>query len=90
MITASVMKELNAIDGFLLIARAVSDRVTKLLKKFLAQNNSKKNCQGKEEDLIDLSRESDIKQEEITEKKKAFVDADKQKALNVRDIAIKT
>ena len=84
------MKELNAIEGFFLIARAVSDRVTKLLKKFLVQNNSKKNCQRKEEDLIDLSRESDTKQEQITEKKKAFVDADKQKALDVRDIAIKT
>ena len=31
---------LNAIDGFILTARVVRDRVINLLKKFSAQNNS--------------------------------------------------
>ena len=41
------------------------------------------------QDLGDMSRESDSKQEQITEQKEAFVDVDKQKALNICDIAMK-
>ena len=41
------------------------------------------------QDLVDLSRDSDSKQEEITEQKKALVDADKQKALVICDIKMK-
>ena len=66
---------LYAIDGLLLTARAVTDRVTNLLKKFSTQNNSKKGGAEKEEgdegaeptahtllqDLVDLNRDSDAK-----------------------------
>ena len=56
-------------------ARAVRDRVTNLLKKFSAQNNSEKKLSGAEpteydtllQDLVDLSRESEAKQELIIE-----------------------
>ena len=41
------------------------------------------------QDLGDMSRESDSKQEQITEQKEALVDVDKQKALNICDIAMK-
>ena len=41
------------------------------------------------QDLIDLSREGDAKQEQITEQKKALVDADKQRAPDIRDMAMK-
>ena len=41
------------------------------------------------QDLVDLSRESETKQEQITEPKKALVDADKQKALDIRDMAMR-
>ena len=37
---------LNALDGFLLTARVVRDRVTNLFKKFSAQNNSEKKLSG--------------------------------------------
>ena len=81
-------------------ARAVRDRVIDLLKKFSAQNNSEKKLSGEGgvepteydsllQDLVDLSRESETKQEQITEPKKALVDADKQKALDIRDMAMK-
>ena len=60
----------NAIDGFLLTARAVRNRGTNLLRKFSAQNNCEKKLSGEGEaeptdydtllqDLVDLSRESD-------------------------------
>ena len=45
----NVATTLNAIDGFLLTARTVKDRVTNLSEKFSAQNNSEKNCQEKED-----------------------------------------
>ena len=56
-------------------ARAVRDRVTNLLKKFSALNNSEKKLSGAEpteydtllQDLVDLSRESEAKQEQIIE-----------------------
>ena len=41
------------------------------------------------QDLGDMSRESDSKQEQITEQKEALVDVDKQKVLNICDIAMK-
>ena len=41
------------------------------------------------QDLLDLSRESEAKQEQITEQKKALADVGKQKALDIRDMAIK-
>ena len=41
------------------------------------------------QDLVDLSRDSDAKQEQIAEQKKVLVDADKQKALDIRDMAMK-
>ena len=41
------------------------------------------------QDLGDMSRESDSKQEQITEQKEALVDVDKQKAVNICDIAMK-
>ena len=40
-------------------------------------------------DLVDLNSDSDAKQNQITEQKKALVDADKQKALDIRDMAMK-
>ena len=40
------------------------------------------------QDLVDLSRESDAKQEQVTEQKKAPADVDKQKALDIRDMAM--
>ena len=63
---------LNAVDGFLLTARAVRDRVINLLKNFLAENKSEKKLSGEGgaepteydtllQDLVDLSRESDTK-----------------------------
>ena len=72
----------TAIVGFLLTARAVRDKVTNLLKKFSAQNNSEKKLPGEGgaepaeydtllQDLVDLSRESETK-EQITERKKAL------------------
>ena len=78
---------LNVIDGFLLTARAVRDRGTNLLKKFSAQSNSEKYLSGEEgaetteydtllQDLVDMSRENEAKQEQITEQKKALADAD--------------
>ena len=81
-------------------ARAVRDGETNLLKRFSAQNNSEKRLSGEGgaepteydtllQDLVDLSRESETKQEQITELKKALVDADKQKALDIRDMAMK-
>ena len=81
-------------------ARAVRDRVTNLLKTFSAQNNREKKLPGEGEaepteydtllqDLVDPSRESETKQEQITERKKALVDADKQKALDICDMAMK-
>ena len=39
--------------------------------------------------LVDLSRDSDAKQEQMTEQEKPFVDGDKQGALGVRDMAMK-
>ena len=39
--------------------------------------------------LVGLSRDSDAKQEQMTEQEKPFVDGDKQGALGVRDIAMK-
>ena len=46
----NVTTTLNAIDGFLLTYRAVTDRATNLLKRFSAKNISEKsNCQEKEE-----------------------------------------
>ena len=41
------------------------------------------------QDLGDMSRESDSKQEQITEQKEALADVDKQKVLNICDIAMK-
>ena len=41
------------------------------------------------QDIVDLSRDSDAKQAQITKQKKALVDADKQNALDIRDIAMK-
>ena len=41
------------------------------------------------QDLVDLSKESEVKQEQITEQKKALADVGKQKALDIRDMAIK-
>ena len=41
------------------------------------------------QDLVDLCRESAAKQEKIIEQKKALVDADKQKALDIRDMGMK-
>ena len=41
------------------------------------------------QDLVDLSRESEVKQDQITEQKKALADVGKQKALDIRDMAIK-
>ena len=41
------------------------------------------------QDLVDLSRESEAKQEQITQQKKTLAEADKQKALDIRDMAIK-
>ena len=41
------------------------------------------------QDLGDMSRESDSKQEQITEQKEALVDVAKQKVLNICDIAMK-
>ena len=82
-------------------AGAVRDRVTNLLKKFSAQNNiEKKKLSGEGgaepteydtllQDLVDLSRESEAKQEQITQQKKTLAEADKQKALDIRDMAIK-
>ena len=72
----NVATTLNAINGFFLAARAVRDRVTSLLKKFSAQNNSEKKLSregGAEptkydtplQDLVDLSRESGAKQVQI-------------------------
>ena len=63
---------LNAVDGFLLTARAVRDRVINLLKNFLAENKSENKLSGEGgaepteydtllQDLVDLSRESDTK-----------------------------
>ena len=37
--------------------------------------------------LVDLSRESEAKQEQITEQKKALADTDKQKALDILDVS---
>ena len=96
----NVATTLNAIDGFLFTARAVRDRVINLLQKFSAQNNSEKQLSGEGgaepteydtllQDLVDLSRESGVKQEQITEQKKALADADKQKYLDIRDMAMK-
>ena len=89
---------LNAIDGFLLTARTFRNRVTNLIKKFSYQNKSEGEkgigiyvywiwylLQG----LVDLSRDSDAKQEQITEQKKALAGTDKQKALDIRDMAKK-
>ena len=81
-------------------ARAVRDRVTNLLKKFSSQNNSEKKLSsegGAEpteydtllQDLVDLSRESETKHDQITERKKALADGDKQKVLDIRDMATK-
>ena len=91
---------LNAVDGFLLTARAVRDRVINLLKNFLAENKSENKLSGEGgaepteydtllQDLVDLSRESEAKQEQITQQKKTLAEADKQKALDIRDMAIK-
>ena len=41
------------------------------------------------QDIVDPSRDSDAKQAQITKQKKALVDADKQNALDIRDIAMK-
>ena len=70
---------LNAVDGFLLTARAVRDRVINLLKNFLAENKSEKKLSGEGgaepteydtllQDLVDLSRESDTKVNNWTKK----------------------
>ena len=42
------------------------------------------------QDLVDLSRESGAKQEQITEQEEALADADKQKYLDIRDMAMKS
>ena len=42
----NVAANLNAHDGFLLTDRVARDRVTNLLKKFSAQNNSEKKLSG--------------------------------------------
>ena len=42
----NVAANLNALDGFLLTARVVRDRVTNLLKKISVQNNSEKKLSG--------------------------------------------
>ena len=96
----SVATSLNKLDGFVLTARAVRDRITTLIKKFSAQNNKEKKLSGEGgdlpseynillQDLLDLSKDSDTKHEEMTEQKKATLDAEKQKALHIRDIAMK-
>ena len=96
----NVATSLNKLDGFVLTARAVRDRVTTLIKKFSAQNNKEKKLSGEGgeepseydillQDLLDLSKDSDTKHEEMTEQKKATLDAEKQKALDIRDIAMK-
>ena len=95
----NVSTSLNAFEGFCLSGRAVRDRVTYLMKKFSAKNNAEINATGigGEEpteyeillqDLLDLSNDSDARQETINEKRKATVDDEKRKALDIREIAM--
>ena len=90
----------SAFELFVVTDRTVRDRLTRFIRKFSARINAEKKLSGQSgeqpkeyhillQDILDLSRNCDVEQDIVNEKRKAIVSEDKQKALDIRDIDMK-
>ena len=90
---------LNSLDGFMVSSRGIRDRLTTLMKKHKVLMNKEKKLSGIEgtepteydvliEELIELSEDTDARIVEETTQKKAAEECDKNKALEMRKVAM--
>ena len=96
----TIATNLNNFEDFgEITSRAVRDRFTTIMKKYKAQTNKELKSSGLGgdelgefdtlmEDLIAMSNESDLKQDAENESKKKANDIEKEKALEVRQLAM--
>ena len=95
----TIVTHLDSLYGFLVTKRSVRDRFTTLMRKYKARMNKEVKGSGTAgdepseyeiliEDLIQLSGESDLKQESAAEEKKNALEIEQQKAIEVRQQAM--
>lgn len=96
-----VATNLNATEGFNVTARAVRDRMTSLMKKYSAQNNTERQASGLGgsepseidtllQDLVDINADSELKKDNEKALKINNINEEKQKAINIRATAMET